>query len=161
MRIQITRRTDDGTVLRCVRDDGSVSWQHQRGARARFFPLHDLAHYAVETTLGARQGFYGLVAAGWEIDDTTGKGARGPLPEEALAIENLVGLLDRERASGATWTAVEMNDAATLHATTHGHPIPPPVDDATLARIRERTRELHARWMAVEPGETLELVFPA
>jgi hypothetical protein len=159
MRIQITRRTDDGTVLRCVRDDGSVSWQHQRGAQARFFPLHDLAHYAVETTLGARHGFYGLVAAGWEIDDTTGKGARGPLPEEAVAIENLVGLLDREGASGATWTAAEMNDAAALHATTHGHPVPPPVDDATLGRIRERVRELHARWFALAPGGMLELEF--
>ncbi|HEU4632006.1 MAG TPA: hypothetical protein VFS08_19810, partial [Gemmatimonadaceae bacterium] len=138
MLVQITWRTDGGAVLRCVRADGSVTWQRQQGAQARFFPLHDLAHFAVESTLGAQRGFYGLVAAGWEIDDTTGKGARGPLPDEALAIENLVGLLDRERASGATWTADEINAAAALHATSHGRPAPPPVDDATLERVRER-----------------------
>ena len=27
----------------------------------RFFPLHDLTHYAVETVLGFRRGFYGLL----------------------------------------------------------------------------------------------------
>lgn len=54
---------------------------------ARFFPLHDLAHYALETVLSATHGFYGLVAAGWEIDDSTSKDTRGPLPDGAVAIE--------------------------------------------------------------------------
>ena len=123
MLIQLTRRADDdGAVLRCARDDGSESWQRQRGTQGRFFPLHDLAHYAVETTLGARQGFYGLVAAGWEIDDTTGKGARGPLPDEALAIENLVGLLDRERAGRDASPTAAVLDSQSVKTTESGGP---------------------------------------
>jgi len=49
LRVEITKRADGAGVLRCVRDDGSVTWQkHDR--HAAFFALHDLTHYAVETT---------------------------------------------------------------------------------------------------------------
>ena len=74
--IQITKRTDGSGVLRCVRADGSMTWQKQKSRHAAFFALHDLTHFAVESALEFRRGFYGLIADGWEIDDTTGKGTR-------------------------------------------------------------------------------------
>lgn len=80
MRVQITKKGNGSGVLRCVRAEGSVTWQKQTDRHAAFFALHDLTHFAVETTLGYRRGFFGLIAEGWEIEDTTGKGARGPLP---------------------------------------------------------------------------------
>src|SRR5207237_7810377 len=58
--IQFTKRTDGAAVLKCIRDDGSVTWQRVDDKQAAFFPLHDLTHYAVETELGFRQGFFGL-----------------------------------------------------------------------------------------------------
>lgn len=69
-------------MLRCVRPDGSVTGQKQEGAHAGFFPGHDLTHFAVETELGSTMACYGLIASGWDIDDTTGKGSRGPLPPD-------------------------------------------------------------------------------
>jgi hypothetical protein len=45
----------------------------------------------LETELGFGRGFFGLIAEGWEIEDTTGKGARGPLPDEAKLVEHIVG----------------------------------------------------------------------
>src|SRR5688500_15660047 len=98
--IQITKRPGGGAGLRCTRADGSATWQRQQGRQASFFPLHDLTHYAVETELGFRDGFYGLIAQGWEIDETTGKSARGPLPPGSIVVEHLVGLLDLERTTG-------------------------------------------------------------
>ena len=92
MKVQINKRADGSGVLRCIRADGSATWQKQTDRHAAFFALHDLTHFAVETTLGYRRGFFGLIAEGWEIDDTTGKGARGPLPPEAGEVEELVGL---------------------------------------------------------------------
>ena len=89
LRIQITKRPDGNGVLRCVRADGSVTWQKQE-RHAAFFALHDLTHFAVESTLGFRRGFYGLIAEGWDVEDTTGKGARGPLPDEAVEVEVLL-----------------------------------------------------------------------
>jgi hypothetical protein len=37
--------------------------------KSPFFAYHDLAHYAVETTLGPGQAFLGLVASGWDLGD--------------------------------------------------------------------------------------------
>ena len=157
--IQLTRRADGGAVLCCVRADASATWQRQEGRQAAFFPHHDLAHYAVESELGFRSGFYGLIAEGWDIEETGGKGARGPLPAEAVAVEHLVGALDLERAGGVEWTAADINRHAAAAAASGGRPPPRPVTDAELARVRARVRELFARWRALPPGATLELGF--
>jgi len=163
MRIELSRRADGTTTLRCVRDDGSVTWQNQRAPHhAAFFALHDLTHFAVETVLGFRRGFYGLVAGGWEIDDTTGKGARGPLPPEALTVEQLVGALDRERASATPWSAEEFNELlAATAAAGRAAPLSRPLTDDDLRRVREIVQDLSARWAALAPGEVLALTFDA
>ena len=155
--IQLTKRADGGAVLRCVRADGSATWQRHDGHQAAFFPLHDLTHLAVETTLGYRRGFFGLVAEGWDIEETGGKGAAGPLPAEAVAVEHLVGFLDVERATGALWTAADF--AEQLASAGVALARAEPLTDDELARVRERRRELLARWAAVAPGEVLELPF--
>jgi hypothetical protein len=59
-----TRRPDGDVGFTCTRPDGTSTWQRHTGARAGFFAVHDLTHYAVETELGVRHGFYGLVADG-------------------------------------------------------------------------------------------------
>jgi hypothetical protein len=80
LRVQMTKRPDGSGVLRCTRADGSVTWQKQNARHAPFFALHDLTHFAVESALELPRGFFGLVAEGWDLDDLTGKGTRGPLP---------------------------------------------------------------------------------
>jgi hypothetical protein len=93
--IEIAKRADGVGLLRCTRQGGSVTWQKQI-KHAAHFALHDLTHYAVETALGYRRGFFGLIAAGCDLEDTTGKGARGHLPGEAIEVERIVGLFDSE-----------------------------------------------------------------
>jgi len=159
LRITITRRTDGSTVLHCIRSDGSETFQHQRGRRAAFFPLHDLTHLSVESILGFRRGFFGLIADGWDIEDTGGKGLRGALPEEAVAVEHLVGSFDLERAGSVHWTAITLHEQASLFASGHGLPPPPRFSDEALDRVRARIRELHYQWISTLPGHTLELTF--
>jgi hypothetical protein len=158
--LQFTKRTDGGALLRCVRDDGSVTWQKQQGDRASFFPLHDLTHYAVETELSFGRGFYGLIAAGWDIEETTGKTARGPLPDEAIEVEYVVSALAAERASGAVSTAEEFNQLAGTFASAKGLSQPRPLTEADLTRVRSCIDELFLRWRTLAPGDTLELAFP-
>ena len=160
MKIQFTKREDGAALLRCVRADGSATWQRQDDNRAVFFPLHDLTHYAVESELGFSRGFYGLIAEGWDIRDTTGKGARGPLPDEAIEAEYIVGAVGAERSSGSTCTAEEFNSLAAAFAKTRQLPEPRRLTEADLTRVRSRIEELFARWRALPKGATLELVFP-
>src|SRR5688572_948750 len=91
LRVRFTKRTDGVVVLQCVRSDGSVTWQ-RHDKQGVFFSFHDLSHFAVETAMGFRKGFYGLLAEGWDISETDGKGARGKLPPEAVLVEHVVGL---------------------------------------------------------------------
>ena len=147
LKIEILKQPDGTGVLRCTRRDGSITWQKQT-KHAGHFALHDLTHYAVEICLGYRQGFFGLITAGWDIEDTTGKGARGPLPAEALEVERIVGLFDSERASGALWTCEEWQ----LYA-------PRPLTQADIESIRTLRGALFQQWRATPPGEKLELTF--
>jgi len=156
--LQFTKRTDGGALLKCHRADGSVTWQRQDDNRAAFFPFHDLTHYAVETELGYQRGFYGLIAEGWEIADTTGKGSRGPLPNETMEVEYIVTALSAERGDDAV-TAPEFNQLAAAYAQRRGLPKPRELTETALARVRTRRNELFARWKALTPGETLEVPF--
>ena len=156
LRIQIVKRADGGGVLRCIRAGGTETWQKQT-RHAAFFALHDLTHFAVESSLGFRRGFFGLISEGWDVDDTTGKGARGPLPEEATEVECIVGFLDAERAGGDQWTAEEFNRHAALHAASAGRAVSRILSDEDLARVRVRRAELFSQWAAVPRGGTMEL----
>lgn len=157
--IQFTKRADGGALLKCIRADGSTTWQRQEDEHAAFFPLHDLTHYAVETELGFRRGFYGLIAEGWDIGETTGKSARGPLPSEALEVEYFVSAFAAERAGGDAITAEEFNQLAATFAQTRGMPRPRSLTDEELRNVRSRFEELAAKWRAMPSGKTLEVPF--
>lgn len=159
LRISLEKRTDGSVVLRIVRSDGSSTWQRHEGPRAMFFPHHDLTHYAVETELGFARGFYGLIAEGWDIEDTTGKGARGPLPDETAVVEHLVGWLDAERTSADRWTVVQLNQDATMFAAKFGRPTPASLAESDLERIRETLRGILRQWASTPPGSSLDLTF--
>jgi hypothetical protein len=145
--IEVSKQADGAEVLRCTRPDGSVTWQKQ-STHAGHFVLHDLTHYAVESTLGYRRGFFGLIAEGWDVDDTTGRGAHGPLPAEAIEVEHIVGIFDSERASSVLWTLEEFNQFA-----------PRALTEEQIQSVRAMRGMLFRQWQAVAPGEKLELRF--
>ena len=176
LHIEITKRTDGGYVIACTRPDGTVTWQ--RGGDAGFFPAHDLTHYAVETELRYRRGFFGLLAEGWAFTDFSSDWPRGRIPADAEPAELIVGLLDSERhAAGAAtssdpdvrgadrpMTAAEFNDAAARFFEQIGCTDAPTAQrvhltDDELSRIRRRRDELIAEWQRVPPGGRMELTF--
>ena len=145
--IEIVRQPDGSGLLRCTRSDGSVTWQKQ-SRHAAHFALHDLTHYAVETALGYRHGFFGLLADGWDLEDTEGNGSRGTLPPEALEVERLVGLFDAERASGGFWSAGEFSTFA-----------PRQLSEVQIQQVRALRSALFEQWSAITPGQKLQLKF--
>jgi hypothetical protein len=147
-------------TLTCARKDGTVTGQRSGG----FFVWHDLEHYAIETTLGLRSAFYGMLARGWDLDDFGTPWPLGPFPPDAapdLALgEHLAGMLDLERV-GTVYTLEELNAWLRQAFETAGLVLERPITEEELTRIRAAYRELAARWIALSPGETLELPFPA
>jgi hypothetical protein len=160
--LRLKKRTGGGSAFTLVRPDGTSTWQRQE-RHAAFFAHHDLEHFAVESALGLRGAFYGLVAAGWDFDDFLPPYPRGPLPMEALWAETIVGMLDVERAQqmpGAPqMSAAELNAQVALKFDMDDRIPPGSVTADQLAAIRLQCDQLFARWHAVPPGETLELSF--
>ena len=143
--IEIAKRADGAGILFCTRADGSQTWQKQKQTTTAHFALHDFTHYAVETTLGYKRGFSGLIAEGWEI----GQGRSGKLSDEAVEVDTLVGLFDRERGgSGLLWTAEEFAAYS-----------PQPLTEEQLRAVRELRQRLFSQWSEVAVGAKLELAF--
>jgi len=137
--VRIKKNKDGSASLACVRRDGSSTWQRQEGD----------------------DGFYGLIASGWEISDFAMPWPRGPIPAEARQVEVLVGALDLDRMTGQRRSLVEFNEQVRFSAARDPEKVVAPreLTAEELARIRERLSELFAQWAAVEPGSTLELPF--
>jgi hypothetical protein len=157
--IRIKKSADGRSALTCTRADGTTTWQSMQNVQAAFFPRHDLTHYAVETVLGHRQGFYGLVASGWDLSDFGTPWPRGPIPNEAVLSEMIVGLLDLERSSGELVQPDDVNRRLQQFCRENELPAPEPLTDDDLWRVRQKRGELFAQWEAVKPGEALELSF--
>ncbi len=162
--VRLKREPDGSAALSCRRADGSVTWQRQKGQYGQFFPVHDLTHYAVESVLTERRGFFGLIADGWEIKDFAPPFPRGPIPTDARAVELIVSMIDTGRLSAARWTAAEFREQAELYVASRrsaGKQFEdlPVVSDEELEKIRALRGKLVERWSAMRAGEALELVF--
>lgn len=159
MKIRLTKAKEDklGT-LTCLRDDGSVTWQPS----SPYFARHDLIHYAVETTLGYREGFLGLVAAGKGLDEFgTRNGVKDTYTLEEAWAESIVGVLQWPTIGGGPEPS-PAEFAAALQEGCEAHGMPAPeVSPAQLERIRMHVRALHRAWDRLPPGATMELTFPA
>ena len=155
MHIRFTRgKKGKPDTLTCVREDGSSTWEPSKVG----IP-HDLLHYAVETTLGYRSAFYGLVAGGRDIASFgTKDGVKDVYTDEELWAEGIVGTLQwpalgRSRLSEAESLALIEN-----YFQEQGHPVPP-LTVEQLEQIRAKARELLRQWDALAEGAFLALSF--
>ena len=154
--IRIKKKPDGDAALSCVRADGTVTWQRNEGNRGQFFPLHDLTHYAVETVLHHRRGFFGLVAEGWDFTDFGAPWRLGPLPADMDPSEVIVGLLDVERYQRQRMTIADLVGRGSNEMVRSALSA---VSEEDLDAVRARRAELFARWDALPIGDTLELPF--
>jgi hypothetical protein len=162
LKIRLKRHSDGSASLTLTRADNTVTWQRQNGSVGLVFPPHDLTHFAIESELGYRGGFYGLVADGWEINDFAAPWPRGAIPEEAREVELIVGFFDSERRSMGRWTAAEFNEHAEKYVAAGKHTgkmKTPVLHDDDIARVRTVRDDLLQRWFALAPGDAMEMVF--
>lgn len=158
---RIKKRLDASAVLTLVREDGS-STTGSIGPPGSYGPVHDLAHYVVERTLGLGEGFLGLVASGWDIGDFELKGAARQLPAEAILAEVAAGELSRQ-AMMWQWSSAEDYVWAVETYMRQSRPdySMPEITPDVFDGMREELLGLRQRWNQLAPGETLELTFSA
>jgi hypothetical protein len=124
-----------------------------------YFPIHDIAHYTVETTLGIPNAFYSLVRDGWNIEDFAVKGVGATLPDEANLVEAIVGRLQRDLMPGAELTADSFNEEVVAVLEGIGNPARRPVAAAELEAMRTKFRALLQSFRELPPGDSLVLEF--
>jgi hypothetical protein len=156
---RIKKRFDASSVLVLVREDGS-STTGSIGPPDGYGPVHDLAHYVVERTLGLSEGFLGLVASGWDIRDFEVKGAAKRLPADAILAEVSAGELSRQ-AMMWQWSSAEDYAWAVEMTVRRSQPefALPAITDEMFEGMRAELLELRHRWNQLAPGETLKLEF--
>lgn len=145
-------------TLTCMRDDGSVTWMHERHG----FVQHDLGHYAIETTFGYEAGFFGLVAMGWDVssedfgrDPRTKERYPWPAGYPQEPVEYVVSLIQRGPDTGIQ-TSDEFRDALRIY---WGH-VPEVFTDERIETARQEVARLECLWLEVPEGGRLELEFP-
>ncbi|MEP7345757.1 MAG: hypothetical protein ABI877_10835 [Gemmatimonadaceae bacterium] len=156
LRIRFKKLRDGSHNFSCERSDGTQTWQRQPNISI----LHDLTHYAVETTLGHRRGFYGMVAEGWNLTDFGAPWPRGPLPADADPSELIVGFFDVERTMEEPFSAQDFNASMASYYLQHlGRDAGWEISEPQLSGIRARLIVLFEQWRQLAPGDTLELDF--
>lgn len=148
-------------VLTCTRDDGTSTYSKSR--HGAFFGPHDLMHYAVETTLGLKESFFGLVAQGRSIGSFNEPGAVATLPAEAVHTEHIVNQLHQEQTFGTPTNAEEFNRtllASVAGAKSKGLPPPRMLSEDELRLIRERFAQLLHQYRSLGPEGRIKLEFP-
>ena len=150
--VRVTRGRDAPDRLAVERPDGSSTWQDRP---AGFGVAHDLTHLAVESVLGLGQGFFGLLASGWDISDFERKqvrDARG-IPATSIWVEGVVmGIQSKTWGTGAR-DAETFNDG--LLASLEANEIPDPrrLTQAELDAARSLSAELIQTFQSLRPGD--------
>lgn len=147
-------------TLSCTRKDGSQTWSKIHPGLA----IHDLIHYAVETTLGFQNAFYGLLAQGYNIEDFALPRGERPiallpknLPFEAIYTEFVVGLFQMETLSSEPYADFNgLLRAAYIEKRLKGFRS---LSEEQIHNIRLKIKTLNQSWQEKTYDEALVLEF--
>jgi hypothetical protein len=148
-------RNDKLDRLRCIRRDGSETATAM--PRQGILP-HDLVHYVVESGLGWRGGFLGVVAAGADIGfamQQTHDPANRMSADQAIHAEAVVESLQAQLWSG-TFDEALFLDGVRGACEVRGRSVPV-LPAGVGATLFEQAVALNARWQQVPFHGTLEL----
>ena len=151
-------RTDKLDLLRCIRRDGSETSTAM--PRQGILP-HDLVHYVVESALGWRHGFLGMVAAGADIGWTmaqTHDPASVNVADQAIHAEAVVESLQAQLWSAAFDEALFLEgvrSACEVRSRSR-----PQLPEGCGAAMFDQALALNARWQQVPFHGSLELEMP-
>jgi len=155
VKIQIKKRANSKHIISYVRDGLETYWIEADN----FLVLHDLCHFAIETTLGYKTAFWGLVNSGINPSDFEDKEKRDRLnlSNEAWYAEHLANLFLIEYAQG---TFENINEVFKQCMLEHNPNVAiKKFSDTEIEAIRTSLHQLIDNWNMVEDGNFLTLEF--
>ena len=145
--------------LRYLRADGSSTEAVM--PRQGILP-HDLVHFVVETGLGLKNGFTGLIARGADVAFTmeaTHDPAGHTVSTEAIQVESIVEALQSQLWSGQ-FAMDDFVEGVRTACLLHDRPTFDFADAAAGQRLFDQALALNAQWVAVPFHGALTLDFP-
>ncbi|PTM08884.1 MAG: hypothetical protein DA407_06990 [Bacteroidetes bacterium] len=160
MIITLKKMVNKPSILTIVRNDTTSTWSKLH----RGLETHDLAHYAVESTLKFTKAFYGLINEGYTVADFELPKEQRPFalrPEnlhpEAIITEHIVNMLEVELLnSGFNNKLIEELEVILKN---NSFSIPENLNRNTLNIIRETYHKLYNQWLVLEDGQELNIKF--
>ena len=160
MTITLKKMVTKPSIITIVRKDGTSTWSKLH----KGLETHDLAHYAVESTLNFTKAFYGIINEGSTITDFELPKEQRPFvvrPEnlhpEALITEHIVNLLEVELLnSGYNDNFIKELDNILK---TNSLVFPNNLNDDSLNKIRNVYHNLYNQWLILAEGEELNIDF--
>ncbi len=147
-------------VLSIQRTDGTLTWSKLY----RGLETHDLAHYAVEFTLGFKLAFYGIIDKGYAISDFAIPKDQRPdavkpenLAPEALITEYIVNLLETEHLNSG-FNATFIEDLKII-LKDNNLAFPVKLNTEALTNIRSVYHDLVNKWIGLNENEELNIIF--
>jgi hypothetical protein len=160
IQIIIKKGINKSSIITIFREDGSSTWSKLH----RGLETHDIAHFAVESTLSFKNAFYGLINQGFTIEDFAAPKHIRPesvkpenLLPEAIITEHIVNLLEVELLnSGLNYSFLE--DLSTI-LKNNNLICPKLLNTKTLKEIRYIYHNLFNKWSVLNEGEELQFNF--
>lgn len=160
MTITLKKMLSKPSILTIVRNDHTSTWSKLH----KGLETHDLAHYAVESTLKFTKAFYGLINEGYTVADfelPKSQRPHGVRPEnlhpEALITEHIVNMLETELLnSGYNNKFIEELEVILKK---NDLSLPKNLNEKTLNDIRKIYHDLYNRWLILSDGQELHLEF--
>jgi hypothetical protein len=155
VKIQIKKRANSKHIISYVRDGLETYWIEADS----FLVLHDVCHFAIETTLEYKTAFWGLVNSGINPSDFEDKEKRDSLnlSNEAWYAEHLANLFLIEYTQG---TFENINEVFKQCMLEHNPNVAmKQFSDSEIEAIRTSLRQLINSWNIVEDENFLTLEF--
>jgi hypothetical protein len=142
VRIAFSKISDERHAVTITRADGT---SESVEVETREFLRHDLAHFAIESELPIRKGYWGCVASGASL---SGEGVGGGDAQLAESLAGPIQTLFRTEAGPEAYTELLGRFSRAGGS------------QDLAARVHERVRQLRGHWKATPYGSQMELVWP-
>ena len=159
MKLKIRKKKGKPSTVTIIRDDGTSTWSKIHPG----LEFHDIGHYAVESELGFRHAFFGLINQGHDIGDFELPRDQRPAElqpsnfhEQAGQSEHIVNLLQVELQNTGEYDPEFLLQLRNI-LDENGIPFPGGLNEDKLKSIRIKFRELVLEINALESGQEMEL----